>query len=285
MSIKVADHSTSNVKIGAGLHAAGIGGVIRYASAGRGNVNITPSEVDDLKSHGISIGIVNEHAAAYLLGGEAVGKQRAHEAQQIARACNLEDGVVYMAGDFDATLGGYTHPGSAGERNMEKIHAALNGAADSIGPDCVGFYGSYFAIDWLAHHAPWIKYYWQTSAWSMKLLHPTADIYQGNVISRQPSNLSVGGVSLDGNTAFSTDWGQRTKRPVSHTPAGHMNADVSLLANDGRWSVHGTHSADAHFGDDNALYTVALGVYVGGPRKGQWVHKSMPKNWTPPGGW
>lgn len=112
--MKGGDHSTGGVRIGAQLKAAGYSGVVRYACAGRGDVNITPGEVNDLKAHGIGIGIVNEHAADYLLGGYSVGKQRAIEAQQIARACGLPDGVVYMAADFDATNGGPTSPGSPG---------------------------------------------------------------------------------------------------------------------------------------------------------------------------
>lgn len=285
MSVLVADHSTGGARIGSVLKSAAVRGVIRYAAAGRTSANITAGEVKDLKDHDIAIGIVNEHESDYLLGGHAVGKQRAREAQQIALDCGLPAGVVYMAGDFDATLGGLTHPGSTGEANMKKILAALEGAAESVGKDNVGFYGSYFAVDYLIHHAMWIKHYWQTSAWSAKLLHPTADMYQGNPVSRQPTSQTIGGVNCDTNVALVSDWGQRTQRPVNPHPAGHFNADLSLLANTGEWDLKPTKSVDVHFGQDDQLDVIAIGVYVGGPKKGQWVKKPMPKNWKPPGGW
>jgi len=286
MSVKVVDHSTGGARIGSALRAAGVSGVIRYAASGRADVNISPGEVRDLKDHGIAIGIVNEHSADYLLGGHSVGKQRAHEAQQIAHSCGLPEGVVYMAGDFDATNGGFTHRGSPGDVNMEKIGQALEGAAESVGKDHVGFYGSYFAIEWLVHHVPWIKYLWQTSAWSERLLHPSANIYQGDFKLHQASFETVGGVSCDVDVALMADWGQRTQRPEHQVKAaGHFNADISYLANTDNWKVDPTKSNDVHFGDEDVLQVALIGIRTGGKNKGKWQIKRMPKNWRPPGGW
>lgn len=282
---RVIDHSTAGVSIGAALKAGGVAGVVRYAAAGRGDVNITPHEIADLRNHGLAIGIVNEHSAGYLLGGREIGKQRAHEAQQISVACGLPEGVVYMAGDDDLTLGGPTYPGSAGSRQMQKVGAALEGAGEAIGRGNVGFYGGYFAIDWVVHNVPWIKYIWQTPGWSQRLVHPTADLYQGSQVSRQPVFSTINGVQCDVNEIRSSDWGQRTNRPQNHNPSGHFNADLSLLANNGSWQLKGTPSHDVHFGDSEALYTLAVGVFVGGKRHGEWIKKPMPKNWVPSGGW
>lgn len=273
------DHSTGGAIIGAALKAAGVQGIVRYAAAGRTNVNITKAEVDDLMKHDIAIGIVNEHAANYLLGGKPVGRQRASEAQAIATSAGLPEGVVFMAADFDVTIGGPTFPGSQGEKNMQLVAEALVGAGETIGQDNVGFYGSYFAIEYLTHHLPWLKYYWQTLAWSMGLLHPARDLYQ------YASARTINGVSCDNDDLVSKDWGQRTKRPPQPTAAGHFNADVSLLANTGAWDVKGTASSDIKFGAEDRLDVIAIGVHTGGPHRGEWVHKSMPKNWTPPGGW
>jgi hypothetical protein len=134
-------------------------------------------------------------------------------------------------------------------------------------------------MDWLLHHVPWIKYYWQTLAWSMGLLHPARDIYQF------ASAVTYAGVQCDNDELVSLDWGQRLFRPDVKPAAGHFNAGVSFLANNGVWDVKPERSADVHFGDQDHLEVLAIGIHTGGPNKGKWVHKRMPKNWQPTTGW
>lgn len=205
-----ADHSTSGAIIGGSLHKDGYVGVIRYAAEGRANVNITPSEARDLKRNGIAIGIVLEHEANWLLHTASVAG-RVSGSREICRACGLPDGVIYMAADFDVTNGGPTAPGSPGDQNMHTVLASLLEAAAVIGDANVGFYGSKFAIDWLQRHAPWIKFYWQTEAWSHGQFNPTACLFQ------RAASAIVGGVQVDIDDVLKPSWGQRVQ-PVKPKP-------------------------------------------------------------------
>jgi Rv2525c-like, glycoside hydrolase-like domain len=192
---RAVDHSTGNARIGAALKAAGCTGVFRYAAAGRGDVNITAGEIADLEAHGIDIAIVNEHEAGYLLGGYPIGYERALEARAICRACGLPDGVIYFAGDSESL--------QASSHNLGLVGDAMRGAGDAIGRGNVGFYGSAFVIDYLVARYPWIRYFWQTSAWSSGRRHPAACAYQ------EPRQQLIGGVQCDLDELMAADWGQR----------------------------------------------------------------------------
>lgn len=100
---------------------------------------------------------------------------------------------------------------------MTAIAQALRGAGDGIGRQNVGFYGSYFAMNWLIAHEPWIAWYWQTLAWSREflgggayrdLLHPRRNLYQYAL-----SN-NVGGVDVDLDDLVTPNWGQRGAAPA-----------------------------------------------------------------------
>lgn len=201
------DHSTGGVIIGGSLQRAGFGGgVIRYSCGGRSDVNITPAEVQDLKTNGVPLGLVLEHEADWLLRSGV--RQRVEASVQVARACNVPDGVLYLAADWDCTNGGPTSPGSPGDNNMRGIAAALNTAADVIGRQNVGFYGSYFGIDWLIKNLPWLRWFWQTEAWSMRMRHAAACLFQ------RAEYATVAGVQLDVDEIWKPSWGQRTATPT-----------------------------------------------------------------------
>lgn len=226
MAQKGCDHSNGGVHIGAGLKAAGYVGVFRYAAAGRGDVNISRSEADNLKANGIQIGIVNEHSAGYLLGGYNTGHDKALGARDVCRAAGLPDGVIYMAGDTD-TL-------QANSKNLSLVAAAMRGAGDALSSEggrreWAGYYGSYYVIDYLVHHEPWIKYFWQTVAWSNDHIHPRANALQ------HASVAYVGGVELDLDDLYTADWGQRGYRPTPPPPKEEDMATVKWAKNaDGR---------------------------------------------------
>ena len=202
MTTFVADHSTAGAIIGGSLKKAGFTGVVRYAAAGRGNVNITPAEVKDLHANGLSVGVVLEHEANWLLNTPSVAA-RVAGSRDICRACGLPDGVIYLAADFDITNGGPTAPGSPGDKNMRTALASLAAAGRVIGFQNVGFYGSKFAVDWLLKNATWVKYFWQTEAWSHGELSPAAQLFQ------RAQSTNVAGVSVDIDVQLKPDWGQR----------------------------------------------------------------------------
>ena len=200
------DHSTSGAIIGGSLRQAGFVGIVRYACEGRGDVNITPSEVKDLQANGIQIGIVCEHEADWLLrpgvGGRVAGSR------EITRACGLPDGVTFLAADFDVTNGGPTAPGSRGDHNMQAVAVALTEAAGVLGRKNVGFYGSKFAIDWLLAHGWGDILFWQTEAWSMGQRSPHACLFQ------RAASTSVHGVAVDIDEVWKPSWGQRVAAPA-----------------------------------------------------------------------
>lgn len=195
---KVGDYSAARPG-GALLRSRGYVGMMRYAAHGRDDINISRSEVDDLLSHGIAIGIVNEHTAEYMLTFD--GHACALQAQEISEAAGLPQGIVFFAGDFDATNGGFTSPGSPGDQNMTKMAHFLTAAAGAIGELNIGFYGSYFACYELKKKLPWLFNFWATEAWSHGLFYAPAKLYQ-----------YAGGVDtpgVDKDAAVSGYWGQR----------------------------------------------------------------------------
>lgn len=251
---RACDHSTGNARIGAQLKLAGYDGILRYAAYGRTDVNITPGEVSNLIDNGIEIGIVNEHEAAYLLGGYNVGHRCAIETRDITRQCGLPDGVIYFAGDSESL--------QASQTNMEVVRQAMMGAAAVVGNSNVGFYGSYYVIDYLVHYAPWIEWYWQTVAWSSGNVHPHAQILQ------LAEAATIGGVSIDIDEIRAANWGQRTAHP---TPVHHDVTEDNMIAavtrSDGGMEVF----VETKSGEVMHTWTDKDGTWHGDP--GKTLHK------------
>jgi Rv2525c-like, glycoside hydrolase-like domain len=212
--MRAVDHSTTGARIGAALKSAGVGGVFRYAGLGRTDVNITAGEVADLRAHNIAIAIVNEHSAGYLLGGYQAGYDAAKGARDVCRAAGLPDGVIYMAGDSEQLQ-------DAG--NIPRVGDALRGAGDAIGRSNTGLYGSYYLIEGVKNRCSWIRYWWQTAAWSGGHRHPLACAYQ------EPRQALYGGVQCDLNEILAEDWGQRG-RP---TEGANDNMAITLINENG----------------------------------------------------
>lgn len=273
----VCDHSSGGAIIGGTLRQKGFNGCVRYACEDRGDVNITPAEVHDLKINGVAIGIVLEHEADWLLHPNVIRRTRA--CVDITRACGLPDGPVYGAADWDCTLGGPTRPGSPGYQNMRAIAHSMEMMGSVLGRENVGFYGSKFAIDDLVLMCPWIKWYWQTEAWSMRQQSRHACLFQ------RAQQMTVAGVQVDIDDPWHSAWGQRSATPP-HPPhpkgKGHLNFSGSYFGNEngGEWSAHGTHSDDAVFGPAELPDKWARAEYsicVQGPHRGQ--HRIKPLDW------
>lgn len=261
------DHSTAGVIIGGSLRRAGMTDVIRYACAGRGDVNITPHEVADLKANGVGLGLVVEHEADWLLRRGVA--DRIKGSVQIADACGVPRGVLYHAADFDVTNGGFTSPGSRGDRQMAGVARALEAAAGVIGEANVGFYGSFYAILWLRQHLPWVRKFWQTEAWShmgrARALnrHPDAQLFQ------RATSINVHGVSVDVDEIWHPDYGNRfavhhdpvpspkpkpAPAPEVAEPEGVWRATVELYMDDkhghkrGDWEIQPIEGKDVKMG-------------------------------------
>src|SRR3954453_3494633 len=174
---------------GSALNNAGVTGVVRYAGALTSSVNLSRDELEDLTAHGIPVGVVSEQRVDDVLGGRAKGAAMATAAVATCQAAGLPEGLVYVAGDSDLTLGGPTSPGSPGDQQMQKVADTITGFADVLGWSRVGFYGSHFAIDWLITHELQIAAYWQTEAWSRGLIHPHAALLQR---ARSPQGTPAG---------------------------------------------------------------------------------------------
>lgn len=173
----------------AALATAGTRFACRYLS-GDASKNLTRAEAAALATVGIWSVVVWESTANRALAGQAAGAADATRALAQATACGMPAGrPIFFAVDFDATPG-----------NQTAINAYLDGAASIIGRSRVGIYGGYYpvkrALD--AGKAAWA---WQTIAWSGGQWDPRAVIRQG-------AQTTIGGVSVDLNTATTTDYGQ-----------------------------------------------------------------------------
>lgn len=234
----VADFSAARPGAAA-LKSAGAVGVARYAGALTPAFNVTAAEVADLKAYNLPVAVVCEQRTSDILGGRAVGQQMARAALADARAAGLPDGLVYAACDIDATLGGPTSPGSPGDQQMAKVHETLLGFADVLGWPDVGFYGSYFAIDWLVQKAVPVAAYWQTEAWSEGKRHPKAALFQ------RAAAPQVVPRDVDYNDVLG-DWRPRTPPKPTPSPGGGMDtrAIQQSLVNIG-WPI----TIDGQIGD------------------------------------
>lgn len=191
-----------------GLVSAGYGGVIRYAPHGSEAVQLTKAEVDALRAAGLQIAVVIQVGVKFVTEGYARGALEARRSVEITRACGLPDGDVYVAVDFDATLGG-TPVSTTALDQMRRIAETFKGVASVVGQDHVRPYGGYHVLTWLYKELPWLKPGWQPQAWSQVGGQIT---YHPNIALKQhwPSIPMAGG-TIDHNTVLMADWGQRVE--------------------------------------------------------------------------
>lgn len=178
------------------LKAAGIRFVCRYVSTAGNPKNLTASEAAMLKAAGLAIVVVYETTATAALGGRIVGQLDARKAVSQAEACGVRDRPIYFAVDFDAT-----------PAQMPWIRAYIGGAADAIGHDRVGVYGSYSVVSSIMSQRI-CKYGWQTYAWSDGKWYPDAQLQQ------YQNGVTLGGQTVDRDRATTKDYGQWPKPRV-----------------------------------------------------------------------
>lgn len=173
------------------LRIAGKKFACRYLS-GDATKNLSLAESKALAEQSISSVVVWETTARRALDGHAAGAADAARASTLAAGCGMPGSrPVYFAVDFDAT-----------EAQQTAINAYLDGAASVIGRARTGVYGGYYPVK-RALDAGKVSWAWQTVAWS-------GGQWDSRAVIRQGAQATIGGVSVDLNTALADDYGQWT---------------------------------------------------------------------------
>lgn len=185
---------------------AGHVGAIRYVSEARPGAEwmigkpVSITETTDFANHGLYT------ASVYQFGkGETSDWKRGaagaavHSPQAIAlhKAAGGPTGVpIYVAIDDNPTREQYTNQIRP---YLEAFERDLNAAGYQM-----GIYGNYATLDW-AVADDLGEYFWQHEWGSNGRVHPQADLHQVRI-----DKDSVGGVTVDINNIYSSDWGQWT---------------------------------------------------------------------------
>ena len=230
----------------AAMKTAGVVFVCRYISTLAVNdangKNLTPPEYKSLRAAGFGIVMVVEEGAALMLGAAPAGKAAAVHADAVVKALGMPGVPVYFAADFDAT-----------PAQQAPINAFLDGAALVIGRARTGIYGGFYPVK-RALDAGKAAYAWQTPAWSGGQWDPRAQLRQG-------LSFTLGGASVDHDTAITGDYGQwpRPKAPVPPPPPGtpyrHLTVKgdtVATLAASRSMKPDSWLAAQANLGADTA---------------------------------
>jgi hypothetical protein len=181
-----ADHPSPS-----GLFAAGKRFVVRYGGAGGSWKHINRAEADALRSAGLWLVANVEGSASGLLGGFDAGKEWARLAEAHFRALGMPaDRPIYLSVDFDVSAG-----------QWPAVAASLRGAADVLGPERVGVYGSYDCVRWAARDGV-ARWFWQTYAWSGGNWHA------GNHIEQYRNHIALAGGIVDLCRSRQADFGQ-----------------------------------------------------------------------------
>jgi glycoside hydrolase-like protein len=175
----------------AGLVAAGKWFACRYAGAGSPGKWLTRGEADALAAAQIPLVANVEGAANGLLGGYSAGRYWASVADKAFRALGMPASKpVYLSVDFPMT-----------DAQWPAVRAALEGAADVLGPLRVGVYGSYATIGHAVGSGA-ARWFWQTYAWSGGQWHPAAHIRQYR------NHVPLAGGTVDLCRSMTVDFGQ-----------------------------------------------------------------------------
>jgi hypothetical protein len=164
--------------------------VARYLAVNGGSKLITKTEADQIRAHGLGLVLVYEQYAGRAKEGRAAGKAGGQTALTQARLVGFPDTrPVYFAVDYNPT-----------EANQGAIDEYLRGAADSIGANRVGVYGSYAVVE-RCFTSGSARFFWQTYAWSAGKVSTHTHILQYS------NGQTVGGASVDLNESKQTDFG------------------------------------------------------------------------------
>jgi Domain of unknown function (DUF1906) len=181
----------------AALKAAGVKFVCRYLSTDPSK-DISASELSALRAAGILVVFNWEAGAEDMALGYNEGVAEARTAQAELVALGVADAVVYFSADFNA-LGA----------QVSDCVSYLQGVNSVMGKSRTGVYGDYNVVQ-ACLAAGVATFSWGTPAWDGEPASWVVNIYQYG-------SGSIGGVSVDLDAAYGTDFGQ-WPRPLPPPP-------------------------------------------------------------------
>lgn len=177
---------------GAAIKAAGKDFVVRYCPyPGAGGKALTKEELADLHNNGLAVVLVFESTAGRVKQGQMAGIADGSIVRQAMIDLGFPaDRPCYFAVDFDAA-----------PTDQPAIDQYLRGAAEVLGVNRVGVYGSYYVV-MRCHQNGTAKWLWQTYAWSGGQKYIGIDLYQ------YQNGQKLNGGDVDFDEAYNADFGQ-----------------------------------------------------------------------------
>jgi hypothetical protein len=239
---------------GAAVARAGFGFVVRYLPNGLTSprVNVSATEVADMRANGVAVALVWESLANRAAQGRAAGIADATMAIAQATVVGLPDSPIYFAVDFD--IPDYNPSATSPRAKLGPVGDYFDGVASVLDHTRIGVYGGYWAVRRCldAGLASWA---WQTAAWSGGQVDPRIHLFQriGYVV--------VDGVQCDVNEARQNNFGQNASGGDDMTPD-------DLISPDGLLDASGKQVTDKAknfwgYGDHAAQDSKAVGVANG----------------------
>ncbi len=166
--------------------------VVRYVDYEGTSKGLTSSELAELRANDMSVAMVYQKSTTtQALAGRVAGAADAeYAAGQLAALGFPPETAIYFPVDFDAQ-----------PADQPKIDEYLRGAAEAIGVERVGVYGSFYVLDRCLKNGT-VRWAWQTYAWSDGKLHPEAHLYQ------YLNNVTLAGAAVDLNEGRAENFGQ-----------------------------------------------------------------------------
>jgi hypothetical protein len=194
----------------AALIAAGVRTVMRYVSTPGNPKNITKAEYEELTAAGITVGLVYETTASWMLGGYSAGLAAARSARVQATAVGYPAAHrIWYAADFEASAA-----------QISTVLDCLNGCAAADGGRAAGLadiYGDYDVVEKTfaaGYTAPW-----QTAAWSQGKRSNHAVLYQTTM------QTTCAGVQVDINEVLAPLFSS----PPAAKPATTTEEDLDMM--------------------------------------------------------
>nr|WP_323746819.1 DUF1906 domain-containing protein [Corynebacterium sp. Marseille-P8863] len=217
----VIDYS-AGVPSGAAVKAAGHMGAVRYVSQPRPGAEwmkgkpVTIGETQDFAANGLATASVYQFGRAetadWKEGAAGVAKH-APQAIRLHQAAGGPNGrPVYIAIDDNPTRDQYVN-------QIRPYLQAFQLALKAAGL-LTGVYGNYNVIQWCVEDRIG-SFFWQHDWGSNGRIHPSANIHQ-----KAGFVGTVGGVQVDINNVYASDWGQWTPGRANPLPIPDINALV-----------------------------------------------------------